>query len=94
MFLALTQLRYKYTIAPCQPSAQQIDCHCLLSCFNYHQLAASVDIGVHALASKLDFTLHAMALLIVADFVRLTPIPCSLFYFCPSVASGSTTHFD
>ena len=40
--------------------------------------------SVHAIASKLHF---AMAMLIVRSWiVHLTPIPCSLFHFCPNPA--------
>ena len=88
MFLALTQLRYRYTIAALPYSAQQVGCLYIISplhAFNYmyHQLAPIVGRRrtiIHAIANKLHFALHAMAMFIVRTWiVHLTVIPYSTF---------------
>ena len=88
VFLALTQLRYRYTLVGCPSSAQQVGCLCLSSCLYMLQLdpistcLQVLDIQC-ALASKPHFTPHVMAMLIAGSRIcapnsdSLFPVPLS-----------------
>ena len=87
VFLALTQLRYRYTIVAWQSPAQQVGCLCLSSHLYMASIITHCRSCVHAVPRKLHFTLRAIAMLIVRSWiVHLTQILCSLFHSCPNLA--------